>query len=288
MKKLLFLTALLFTGINNLFGIEWPQEEIDSSSIVSYFGQNIGGQLSTSIIFADPAEVKAIQDGKILIVMSDISEDCDFFPSTLGNSIILAHDDDLISVYGNLDKDSLNDSVKNKTSLKEGQKIAETGNSGWQQKRSNLEFQIIDTQKSIAINPKILLPRTENEIDLTLTNIVLQNKNGDFFNIKEQKTFPSGLYRVYQSRNKTAVPYKTTVTINGVIVDQISYDTISQENGKTYVVGKKKYISTDIYPDEELLLLGETMLTPGKSTLGLSVDNFLGKQKQITYSITIN
>ena len=83
-----------------------------------------------------------------------------------------------------------------------------------------------------------------------------------------------------------ATPYKTLVTINGVVVDEISYDTINEENSKLYVVGKKKYIKTDIYPNDDYLLLGEVMLTNGKSTLGLTVSDFLGEQKSVAYTIS--
>ncbi len=279
---------ILICGLSlNLFAVEWPQEEISEEAIVSNFAQNIGGHLSTSIIFADPAEVKAIKDGKILIVISDIEDDSDFFPSTLGSSVILSHEDGLISVYSNLDRLSVNDNIGNKTTLEEGAVIGETGNSGWQNERSNLEFQIIDTQKSTAINPKILLPRTENEKDYSLNGIVLENKDGTIYDLREHKIFPSGQYKAYHTRNSIEAPYKITAAINGVIVDEISFDTIGIQNGRLYVIGKKQYDSADIFPDENRILSGEFMLTPGKSTLTLTVEKFSGKQKQVNYILSV-
>ncbi|MBO4639114.1 MAG: M23 family metallopeptidase [Treponema sp.] len=290
MKKNLYFTTILclLSGfVSSLFAVEWPQEDYNNNAFNSYFGQNVSGRISSSLVFSEPAEVKAIKDGKVLIVMADVSDDSEFFPSTLGNSVILCHDDDLISVYANLDGESLQDQIGTKSYLKEGDIIAATGNSGWQETRSNLEFQIIDLQKSTAINPKILLPRSENEIEYALTGIMLQNKDGKLFDIRENKIYPSGLYKVFQTRNKIVAPYKTTVTINGVVVDEIAFDTIGQENGKLYLTGKKKYTSEELYPDDTLLLLGEMMLTPGRSTLGLTAQNFLGKIKQQSYIISI-
>ncbi len=286
-KTLITAFSLIVAFSNTLFGIEWPQEDYNNDAFNSYFGQNVAGKISTSLVFRDPAEVKAMNDGKILIVMTDVADDSEFFPSTLGNTVILCHEDDLISVYANLDGETLEEKTEAKKTFAEGEIIAETGNSGWQEKRSNLEFQIIDLQKSTAINPKILLPRAENEIEYTLTGIMLQNKDGKFFDIRENKIYPSGLYKVFQTRNEIAAPYKTTVTINGVVVDEIAFDTIGQENGKLYLIGKKKYNSEDLYPDKNLLLLGEMMLTPGRSTLGLTAQNFLGKIKQLSYVISI-
>lgn len=288
MKKLSIFLLITIASVFSVFAIEWPQEEFNKEAIQSYFGQNLGNSISTSLIFKDPSEVKAINDGKVLIIMSDEADDSEFFPSTLGNAVILCHDDDLISVYANLDADSVKEKLDEKDSVKQGQIIGETGNSGWQKSRSNLEFQILDLQKSAAINPKILLPRTENEIEYSMNGIMLQNKEGKFFDIKENKIFPSGSYKVFQTRNKIAVPYRTTITINGVVLDGISFDTVGQENGKLYLTGEKeKYTAALLYPDENLILLGTIMLTPGRSTLGLSTQDFLGKVKQLNYILSI-
>ena len=288
MKRFFAVITSLLLISSAIFAIEWPQEDFNKDSIISYFGQNISGSISTSLIFKDPSEIKAINDGKVLIIMSDEADDSEFFPSTLGNAVILCHDDDLISVYANLDSESINENLGTKLQVKEGDKIGETGNSGWQQTRSNLEFQIIDLQKSTAINPKILLPRTENEIDYSLTGIMLQNKDGKLFDVRENKVYPSGTYKVFHTRNKIAVPYKTTLTINGVVNDEISFDTVCQENGKLYVTGEKsKYTAADLYPDDSLILIGTLMLTPGRSTMGITVQNFLGKAKQQNYVLSI-
>ena len=286
MKKYPLFTLLLIAAFN-LFAYDWPQENVEQTSIKSYFGQKRGEAISTSLVFSDPEPIKCIEDGKILIIMSDESDDSVFFPSTYGTSVILSHDDSLLSVYGNLDKEEVAKSIGEKSELSTGDIIGEPGNSGWQNGTSSLELQIIDTKKATAINPKILITRTNTELPLKLEGIVLESKSGTKVNLAYQRTIKSGLYKIYQKRNPVACPYKSTVAINGVVVDQISYDTINHENNRLYVSGKKKYTSSDIYPDGELQLLGETMFTAGKSTLGLTLNDFLGKGVQQNYIITV-
>lgn len=302
MKKIITLTTAFFAMLFTVNAVEWPVEDKAPDAIISYFGQNVGGNISKSIIFAKPKptqdkegniisvehEVKAVKEGKILIVMTELDDDSELFPSALGTSVILAHDDDLISVYSNLESQSVNLNTQNKTTLAEGEVIGNTGNTGWQAVPSSLEFQIIDNQNSAAINPKILLPRTEKETDYSLSGIMLQNKSGTFYDLRESKIFPAGTYKVYHTRNKTAMPYKLTCTINGVIEDEIFFDTITYQNGKLYLSGKeKRYNSEVLYADENLLLTGELTLTPGKSTLGITAETFLGKQKQLNYILSI-
>lgn len=286
MKKYTLFTLLLIASFN-LFAYDWPQENVEQTSIKSYFGQKRGEAISTSLVFSDPEPIKCIEDGKILIIMSDESDDSVFFPSTYGTSVILSHDDSLLSVYGNLDKEEVAKSIGEKSELSTGDIIGEPGNSGWQNGTSSLELQIIDTKKATAINPKILITRTNTELPLKLEGIVLESKSGTKVTLAYQRTIKSGLYKIYQKRNPVACPYKSTVAINGVVVDQISYDTINHENNRLYVSGKKKYTSSDIYPDGELQLLGETMFTAGKSTLGLTLNDFLGKGVQQNYIITV-
>ena len=265
---------------------EWPLDSVDNNQTNSYFGQNRGGILSTSLVFDNPGEVKAIEKGRILVILTDENDDSDFFPSTLGNACLVEQDDKLITVYGNLNEFE-NSNCFYEERIESGKIIGTTGNSGWQNNKSSLELQIIDTMNKSAINPKLLLDRNDEAFVMQIPFIYLENKNGDLFDLRSTKTFNSGLYRIYQNRDSNIVPYKTTILVNGVITDQISYDTIIQENNQNCVKGKKKYTSRDIYPDDKRLLLGETMLTTGRSTLSVTLSDILNNQKQITYNISV-
>ena len=286
MKKTLISISLLFAAFS-AFSFDWPQAEVTKDSFNSYFGQNRGGILSTSIVFSEPEEVKAAEDGYITAILTENNDDSDFFPSTLGTAVILSHSDDLISVYGNLDAETLTLKNEKEHTIDAGATIASSGTSGYQENNSNLEFKIIDAKNKSAINPKVLMPRAEEEMPLSLSGIMICNKNNDFYDINIYKTYSSGLYKVYFKRNPVAAPYKTSVSINGVIVDQLSYDMITQENNKLCIIGKKKYTDADIFPNDDLQLLGEAMFTPGRVTLGLTISDMLGNVKQLNYNIVI-
>ena len=286
MKKTLISTLLILTGLS-AFCFDWPQAEVTKDSFNSYFGQNRGGTLSTSVIFSEPEEVKAAENGYITVILTENSDDSEFFPSTLGTAVILAHNDELISVYGNLDAETLTIKNEKEHTLDGGAIIASSGNSGYQENNSNLEFKIIDAKNKSAINPNVLMPRAEEELPLSLSGIMIVNKNNDYFDINTYKTYSSGLYKIYFKRNPIAAPYKTTVSINGVLVDQLSYEMITQENNKLCINGKKKYTGSDVFPNNDLQLLGEAMFTPGKATLGLTISDMLGNVKQLNYNINI-
>ncbi len=286
MKKLITLMIITLTAFA-AFCFDWPQADVTKDSFNSYFGQNRGGILSTSIIFSEPEEIKAAENGYITAIITENNDDSDFFPSTLGTAVIIAHNDELVSVYGNLDAETLTLKNENEHTIDAGATIASSGNSGFQENHGNLEFKIIDAKNKSAINPIVLMPRAQEEIPLSLSGIIIVSKNNDYYDINTYKTYASGLYKVYFKRNPVAAPYKTSVSINGVIVDQLSYDMITQENNKLCIIGKKKYTDADIFPNEHLQLLGEAMFTPGRVTLGLSISDMLGNVKQLNYNIVI-
>lgn len=285
LKTIIIFITLVITY--SIFAFDWPQEIINNNSISSYFGQKRGSQLSKSIIFTDPEEITAIDDGKVLAVIMDEFDYTDFFPSTLGSAVIIEHDDSLISVYGNLDTDSLNENLANKMEVSKGDILSQAGNTGWQENRSSLEFQVVDKKTNSAVNPKLFMPRSDNESRIYIDNICLINKTGDYFYLDLHKTLNSGIYKVYMKRNTVAAPYKTTININGITADQVSFDHINVENGKLYVNGKKKYTYLDIFPNNELTLLGEITLTPGKSEVSVFIEDFNGKVTQDNFTLTI-
>ena len=272
MKKLIFgiCASLIIPAlcVPALFAFDWPQNEILSDSFFSYFGQLRGGTIGTSLVFSESREVKAADDGKVLAIISEHDED-ELFESTLGNAAILAHKDDLITVYANLDSQDL-DSLYKMSDVKSGTVFGGIGSSGWQQGEGCLEFQVLDTKNRTYINPRILMPRIGKELQLT---------------IKDVKTMPSGVYQLYRERQEIAMPYKTTVYINGAVAEALSYDTLSEKNGKISVTGKKNYDVKVMYPDNESQFLGEVTITKGKNSIMVVASDILGKEKQILYTI---
>lgn len=288
MKKFISIISYFSLILFNIAAFDWPIENFNANLINSNFGQERGGIISTSIIFSEPEPTKASENGTLLISMIEESDDTSLFTTSLGNSMILAHNDQMLTVYGNLDKDTLYSNIKRKINFNKGDPIADCGASGWNKDQGSVEFQVIDVSKNTAINPKILMTRINTEINLLLANIVVENKNGDLLELKSVKSFSSGNYKVYAKKNKNTSPYKTSITLNGVIVDSLQYDTIGLDANKIYVSGKKKYYSNDIYSRDDVQLIGEAMFTPGKSTLGIYAEDFLGNVKTVSYQISIH
>src|SRR5574344_2361785 len=169
------ITALLATPA---FAFDWPQAETASDTFYSYFGQLRGGTIESSLIFKDSSPVKSVDDGTIIALISEHEDDYGWFESTLGNAVLVTHENEIVTVYGNLDSDTIPATIARTDTVKTGTALGESGNSGWQEGQSCLEFEILDIKTHSAINPRILMPRIGNELELSINDISLVDREG--------------------------------------------------------------------------------------------------------------
>lgn len=272
---------------SSLSAFEFPFDEVNQESFSSNFGQFRGDTTSTSLIFTNEGSVRALDEGKIIMYITEDNDD-PLFNSTLGSVIFIDHDDGIMSVYGNLDGESLEKNARSQYGFAKSQVIAETGNGGWQAKKSTLELQTLDISQGIAINPRTLLPRVDKEKKIVNNEITLMNKEGRTYSFATVRTFQAGTYKVYEKYDSRNVTYKTRTGINGDIQETVSYDTIGFENGQIYLYSdRNKYPGTVVYPDSTLHLIGEIILKPGKSILLVEQENIQGDVSTTNYNITV-
>ncbi len=280
------LSAITLTA--PIFAFDWPQSETSSDSFFSYFGQLRGGTIESSLIFMDNSEIKAADDGNILAVITEHSDDFGWFESPLGNAVLIAHEDNLVSVYANLEEDTLSDYLKDGDEISTGTIIGISGNSGWQEGQSCLEFQVLDTKAQAALNPRVLMPRIGNEKPLVVGELSLDDKRGGTHYLLNERYLPAGSYSIYRSRENVCVPYRTIVAINGATVERIDYDMLKEKNGRLYVQGNSSYPVETLYPDKKRQLLGQIQLTRGHTTLDVTIFDIQGSIRTIRYNLEIN
>ena len=274
-KTILTLTCAFFSFCG--FSFDWPQKETNSDSFYSYFGQLRGGTINSSLIFKDPSEVKAADKGRITAIISDHSDDFGWFESALGNSVIISHEDGL----------SISKEIEEKQFVESGEFLGTSGNTGWQEGQSCLEFKVFDSKNNSAVNPRILMPRAGRELPLTMGTITLTDKNGVSHNLLNERRLPAGKYYVYRTRQNVAVPYKTITAVNGATVENISYDVLKESNGKLCVKGNEHYSIKEIYPDSTKQLAGIVQLNKGSCTLTITIVNILNSASTISYKLDI-
>ena len=283
MIKKIFTLVFALASVSGAFAFDWPQNEIESDSFFTYFSHLRGGVISPSLVFSGSNEIKTADEGLVTAVISEHDESS-LFESTLGNAVIVAHKDSLITVYANLNS-AEQDERLSLTSVESGTPLGNCGNSGWQEGNALLEFQVADLKAKTLINPRVLMPRFGNELPLYITNVSAVNKKGKTFDFSTVKRLASGTYSIYRELQQTAMPYKTEVYVNGALADSITYDTLISKDGKICTNSHNKYPLSAIYPDSKKQLSGVISIPKGHSKITVSVTDILGKEKSLTYAI---
>lgn len=287
MKKAVLYTLILMSAVS-LFAFDWPQplsEETENFS--QFFGQSRNEAFINSLIFENPDSITAADDGTHLITLDAGLADFGWFQSTLGNAVILEHANNMMTVYGNLEEvytDS--DDVY----ISKGTGLGMSGFSGWQKGKNCLEFQVIDCDRNTIINPFVLMSQTSFKRTMTITNPAAFNRQEQRTSVANGARVQAGVYKLYIDRQKTGMTYQTSVSINGALVETITYDVLIQDNNRLCFTGKRNnvnYSYEDIYPDESRQLVAEVIFSKGVNTVTIDVRDIFGNEKTATYRVEV-
>ena len=116
----LILAATVLAGAS---AFEWPVSELYP---VSIFGQKKEQSVECGIVLEKTELVRAAGNGTVLLTI-DSGYSPHGFPGTLGNAVIVAHDEGLVTIYGNL---SSLDRIEQRTTVETGTILGEAGASG--------------------------------------------------------------------------------------------------------------------------------------------------------------
>ncbi len=283
-KAIFSISLIVLAGIAVSF--DWPVKDVEPQKLFSKFGQLRGETISNSVIFMQEKEIESTDIGRVSLVITEHNSDGNWFESTLGNAVIIAHEDNLMTIYGNLEENPFPETSEDSIFVQTGTKIGYTGKSAWTQNDdSTLEFQISDSKNNAFINPLILMPRISAKNTLSLAEITLENKNGRKYDLNAQKSIPAGTYSLYKKRSQTEMPYKTSVYVNGSETESVVYEMLEQKDGRLCALGRDYYAFEKIYPDNDRLFIGHVMLPHGNDTLTVLISDILGNEKSVTYNI---
>lgn len=283
-KKSILCFFIICCIVTTIFSFDWPQLVNGSDNFYTYFGQERKSNFSNGLVFSQPSEVKSADSGKVIAILEDSISDMGWFSSPLGNTVILSHPNELLTVYGNLEEIYID---KKTDTVEAGQILGISNSTNWEKGMSCLEFQVMDLKLKTVINPLILMGTKPVLKPYRLTDIVGVNRTGQTFELSKTRNVTAGMYTLYIKRDLTNMPFTTTVLINGAIVETITYDVMKEVEGRLVIQGKKQYTFNTIYPDENRMLLAEVILPRGKNTVTITIADILGKEQQLQYILDV-
>ena len=278
MKKIVPFVILLLSF--SAYAFDWPQENVTRESFYSYFSQLRGGTTSSSLIFSESSSIHASESGIILIKFDEHDDDMGWFESPLGNTVIMQHEDSFSTVYANLDEETIPENLSG--TVEKGTFLGNSGNSSWQDGSSALEFQVLDSRNHYSVNPRILLPWTNEELKLEITGITAVSREGKVFDARKAQGISTGTYRLFKNRQESVVPFRTNIKVNGASIEDVTADLLYPEKGRLCIKGNLFYPSDEFYPDEKKQLLGIIQITKGRNEVVITQSDILGNSKTET------
>jgi hypothetical protein len=277
--------SVAFLSAASLAALEWPVEEV---RIRSFFGQRDETRISRGIALDGADIVRAAGNGQRIISIVQ-NRNMTGFPSTLGNAVIIAHDDGLLSVYGNL---ASVDRVTAHNAFETGAILGSAGSSGWT-KNGELLFQVIDKERKTVLNPMLVLPSRPDSRGPVIKNVIAVSDGNQTASLGAAKYVRQGQYRLYADISDTVdgsqtllAPFRVSVLVNGSEAQAIPFEVLRSEGGKLFL-DSPEYTTATLYADAERMFLGEITLNRGRADITVIARDTAGNERSVLFSLQI-
>lgn len=269
-----------------LAAFEWPVQDV---GIVRLFGQKAGVRIEQGIVLKKADIVRASGNGKIIAVLGQ-TRDRNSFPGTLGNAVIIAHEDGLATVYGNLGSI---DRLSERTDVETGAILSEKGESGWTL-AGGVSFQVFDQVKRTSLNPLLLLSSLSDKRAPIIKGVVAVSQSNQSHALGTAKYARQGKYRFYADIVDTVdgssaelAPFRVAILINGKESSSLSFELIRSENGKNFL-GTKEYTADRLYGDGGRMFIGELTLSRGKTEIAVIARDAAGNERTAQFTLQVD
>lgn len=277
------LTAAMYAS--PLAAFEWPVIPVNPAVL---FGQRNGGIMSRGMAFSDADSVRAAGNGQILIVLEK-NRNFTGFPGTLGNAVILVHDEGLATVYGNLET---TDRLETEARLESQTVLAPAGSGAWGSARE-MRFQVLDLANKTVLNPLMLLPALKDTKGPRIRNAVAVSETGQTYTLGTTKYVKQGQYRLYADvsdnlENGTIeyAPFRITVQVNGKEQLAMPFEIMKSQDGAVFL-SRPDFSFSKLYADPERIFLGAITFMRGKTDISLLARDFAGNERSSQFTLII-
>lgn len=280
-----FAIAVTVAAIAGTSALEWPVAEVRPTR---FFGQRAERRIERGVTLENADIVRSAGNGALVFSMEQ-NRNMSGFPGTLGNAVIIAHDDSLLSVYGNLD--SL-ERLEARTMVETGTILASAGTSGWT-KRGTLLFQVVDQERKTMLNPLLVLPSRPDTRGPSIKNVIAVAANNQIALLGSARYIRQGKYRLYADILDTIdgsqialAPFRVSVLLNGTECMTIPFEVLKEKDGKLYL-DSPEYTSETLYSDPDRMYLGTLTMNRGRADIAIIARDTAGNERSVLFSLQV-
>ncbi len=267
------------------FPLEWPTS---GRNVRTLFGGRSNGVIERGLVVGGEETIRSAGHGTILITIES-QQNMSGFPSALGNAVVVSNEDQLLTVYGNLE--DLNRMSERKT-VETGDILSNVGKSAWGEPGSVI-FQVIDREKKNYINPLLLLPALEDKKGPVIRDVTIVSPSGQTIALGSAKTARQGKYRIYadiadsiEGSSAELVPFRVSVLVNGKEETSLPFEVLREQQGKLFL-NEPDFSWQGLYGDPTRMYLGAIALNRGRSDISVIARDIAGNERSVLFGLLI-
>lgn len=285
-KRIIAGMLLCAASLPGLWCLEWP---VTGYKPLRFFGQRAEGVIERGITVEKAETVRAAGHGRLLLTLSE-KRNLSGFPGTLGNAVILAHDEGLLTVYGNLDSVAL---AAERSQIDSQSILGIGGKSGWGYDGC-FSFMVIDHLKNTLLNPLLLIPSPQDSRGPVIRNVVMVSGSNQGIALGNAKGLRQGTYRLYADVSDTVdgssnelSPFRISVLVNGSEHHSLPFELLKEENGRVFL-SERENTRDSLYGDSSRTFLGEITLSRGRADLAIIARDTSGNERSVQFGLIID
>jgi len=284
-----------------MFALEWPTDRPEAAST---FGTRSAGRFSRGMLVGSgDGLVRTAAAGDLAFVLDGDSL-AGGFPSTLGAFMAVAHSRDLTTIYGRLEPGTLSGYL---TTVRERDILgkvraagavagagtgAVAGTGGGAGTGAVVWFGVFDRAKEAWVNPLILLAPEKDAKAPVIRSILLSNDER-VYRLGEARTVRQGRYEVLldatdQGATASArAPYAVRLLVDGIERFSCRFDSAAAPDGALLFDPKDARTGPAFYDERGFMRLGTLDLARGAAYLNVSVADFEGNARELTFQLAV-
>ncbi len=279
--------ALAFIVSVPLFSLDWP---VARPVITGTFGEDRGDHFHNGLdIGAGGQEVHPVLPGE-LVFRYDENDDYGSLPRGTGTTVVLHHEQNILSIYFHLKDGSLGPI---RTSYQPTDTLGIVGDSG-RSEGPALHFGVYDEETGSSINPLTFLPPLADTQPPVIRRVFLSSGDQrlplqDGVVVKPGRAVVLADASDLREDVKFSWPlalYIVSLSLDGTQVAKMAFDSLQVTGGKTVVSGTS-LDRAGVYGSDGLLRCGAIDLRAGESHLRVSVRDFAGNETAREISLTV-
>lgn len=279
------LPAVLTLACAALQSLEWPVSPAMPSTL---FGGRDGQTLSRGLVFSATDTVRTAGPGTVLITLRE-NRNLTGFPTTLGNTAVVAHEEGLTTVYGNL---ASLDRLEGTDAVEGQMPLGPAGTGAWGTE-GEVRFQVLDRDKKTVLNPLLLLTPLRDTKAPRIREVSAVSEGGQNYALGTSKYLKQGRYRLYADVSDSLdgsqadlAPFRITVLVNGKEQSVIAFELLKEDGGALYL-SQREFTAGELYRVSGKTLLGEVSFVRGQTDLVIAARDIAGNERSAQFSLII-